>query len=166
MSLDTPACNACIRFEADLEDFLNGTLHGPALELLRAHLPACGVCRQALENARPSGALLRTALHPAAPLNPGFVRRVMAAIRVAEDRRHDASRLLWSPVEALAARLALAAALALAVMAVFVVRDSYRSNSVASSGGPVVEDVLFAPASAPVSGDDVLLAMAPRDHGK
>ncbi|HJY87670.1 MAG TPA: zf-HC2 domain-containing protein [Candidatus Acidoferrales bacterium] len=103
----------CKEFEAKLESYLEGA-EGSAEEV-RAHLARCNACRRGLEDARLARELLREGLEPAREPSDAFATRVLAGIREQEAMRQQ----FWRPLEALASRLAVVAAMALLVLSVF-----------------------------------------------
>ncbi len=157
---------ACKEYEAKLEDFLNGGQDPAAAEGLEAHLQRCAGCREALEAARLSRNLLRAVREPAPEPRGTFVTRVLAAIRAEEGRRLAASEFR-RPLEALASRLALTAAAALLVLAVYsfeFVRPPHP-QPIASNQSQVSEG-FPEPAPQPTDKDEILLSLAENGHGR
>ena len=72
-----PAPAQCRKYEARLEDYLQGA---DDLEL-DEHLRHCVNCRSALENSRMGGQLLRETWEPASEPQSAFLAGVMARIR-------------------------------------------------------------------------------------
>jgi hypothetical protein len=118
----------CRRFEARLEDYLQGADDSE----LNEHLRHCEDCRAALENSRLGGELLRDAWEPGreAYLPGGSVRSphsdsaflagVMSRIRE-EKTRSESPAAFWNPLEFLASRVSLTAAGLLFALAVYMV---------------------------------------------
>lgn len=154
----------CEKFEAALEDYSSGELPRRDAEQLTAHLEICHECRQALEDARLSGRLV-TVFSEAVDPGPGFTRRVMAQIHVAE-RWVREQRSFWRPIEAWSWRLALSASLALAFLFAYGLRSNTPAATPEPSGVLVPQTDAFAvPISAPPStGDEVLMAIADKHH--
>jgi hypothetical protein len=140
---------ACPRYEAALEDQLQGTLRGPEATMLADHLVTCAGCRAALEHAAVSARLLAIA-EPTADPGAGFSRIVMARIR--QELLSGESKSIWRPVVSVAWRFAATAAFALVLLVSF---DLGRHSQ-------------FVPErpSLPANRDDVLLMMADTSHGK
>ncbi len=159
--------SACREFEAVLEDSLAGRLDGPAEERLSAHLSNCPACREALEEARLGGQLVRRARGPAEDPGTGFTRRVMVAIREEEARRSLAWGF-WRPIETLALRLSLTAALALVLLCGYGVTHSRFSTSagVEVASQSEVRELFPEPVHQPTTHDDVLMSIADKSHGK
>ena len=107
---------ACEKYEARLAILLEDAEGLAAEAELTAHLERCPACREALEASRMGRELLQSRLEPAGEPDGAFAIRVMAAIRAEESRRQE----FWRPLEFLASRLALSAAVALLVLAVYV----------------------------------------------
>ncbi len=105
---------ACREYEAKLESYLEGA-EDSAAEEMKAHLARCAACRGGLEDARLARDLLRERLEPASEPSGAFATRVLMGIREQEAMRQQ----FWRPLEALASRLAVVAAMALFVLSVF-----------------------------------------------
>ena len=118
----------CRRYEARLEDYLQGANDSE----LNEHLRQCADCRAALENSRLGGQLLRDTWEPAGEAhlpggsassphsNSAFLAGVMARIRE-EKLRSESPAAFWNPLEFLASRLSLTAAALLFALAVYMV---------------------------------------------
>ncbi len=157
---------ACKEYEAKLEDFLNGGQDPAAAEGLEAHLQRCAGCREALEAARLSRNLLRAAREPAPEPRGTFVTGMIAAIRAEEGKRLAASEF-WRPLEALASRLALTAAAALLVLAVYSFEFARppHPQPIASNQSQVSEG-FPEPVPQPTDKDEILLSLAENGHGR
>jgi predicted anti-sigma-YlaC factor YlaD len=152
---------ACEAFEARLEDFLAGGEAGADLE---AHLQRCGACREALENARLAGELLREGLRPAVLPHPAFASRVMAQIRAAEAEAAQGSDL-WGALEVLARRLALTAAMALVLLGVYV--GVFEAPQEQSNLVPTEANAKYPSVVSPLnSSDEILQAFVDNGHGR
>ena len=152
---------ACEEYAARLEDLLESGEAQPAAELA-AHLGRCAACREAFEVARLSQALLRGGLEPAPQPGGAFATRVIARIREEE----GSGQQFWRPLERLASRLALAAAMALLVLTVYLFEFAPPRNR-----GPVVTQAEATegfpqPAEQPTSKDEILLTLAESNHGR
>jgi anti-sigma factor RsiW len=157
---------ACHRKKALLEDFLGGRLSGTEAERLTTHLQSCTACRGALEEARRSTLLLRVGLVPAQDPGPFFATRVMALIR-AEEGRRALSGAIWRPLETLAWRLALTAAMALAFLVGYGVRSTLsQSPEVQVTRQPDTPEIFPEPVRQPLDRDEMLMAIAEKNHGR
>lgn len=157
---------ACRGQEALLEDFLAGKLSGAEADQLSAHIESCAACRGALEAARRSTLLLRESLVPAQDPGPFFATRVMALIRAEEGRRALAGAI-WKPLETLAWRLALTAAIALAFLVGYGVRSSLsQSPDVQVTRQPDTQEIFLEPVRQPLDRDEMLMAIAEKNHGR
>ncbi len=161
---------ACKEYEARLEDYLDsstgseqGLSRDPAeVEKLAAHLERCAGCREAFEAARLGRELLRAGLERTREPSGAFAARVVAGIRTEEARRGQ----FWRPLELLASRLALTAAVTLLLLAVYLFeftpprhRDQIASQSEISEG-------FSEPAAQPANKDEVLLTLAGNHNGR
>ena len=155
---------ACPRYEAALEDQLQGTLRGPEAAMLAEHLATCAACRAALEDATISARLLAIA-EPAADPGAGFSRMVMARLR--QELQTSEGKSIWRPVVAVAWRFAASAAFALLMLVSF---DLGRHSQLQSDQSIVAEnrmpEIVPERPSLPANRDDVLLMMADTSHGK
>ena len=155
---------ACPRYEAALEDKLQGTLRGPDAAMLAEHLATCAGCRAALEDAAVSARLLAIA-EPARDPGVGFSRVVMARIR--QELQTSESKSIWRPVVSVAWRFAASAAFALVLLASF---DLGRHSQFVSDQSVVAEnrmpEIVPERPSLPANRDDVLLMLADTSHGK
>lgn len=115
---------ACASYEAKLADAANLAAErgeAPALTSeLSAHVSGCAHCREALDAALLSRTLLRSNVEPVAAPGPFFVKRVMAVIRAEEDRLSRQRMVFWRPLEHLAARMALASAMVVMLLSLYV----------------------------------------------
>lgn len=153
---------ACERYEAALEEYLEGAM--PSAEL-RVHLERCTGCRAAVESARLAGELLREAMEPAAAPQGAFVTRVMAHIRAAETEKAGASDL-WGVLEVLARRMALTAAMALVLIALYVGFFEPQRDLAANSSQTEVSDSFPALTGQPATANDQFLAQAEVGRGR
>ncbi len=152
---------ACRRYEARLEEYLEGRLPEARLAEVESHLERCGCCRAALQAARSSRDLIDRAIEPAVEPDERFPRRVMAAVRAEEERRRIGSEF-WSPVEFLAWRLSWSAMLALAILAAYLLgfQLGARRDGPATARPVEAQDIFQESAPHPASQDEVLLAVA------
>ena len=111
----------CRKFEARFEDYLEGTSDSE----LHEHLAQCADCRAALENSRLAGDLIRQAWEPASEPRQAFLAGVLAKIRE-EKLRGESTAAFWSPLEFLASRLSLTAAMLLLLLSAYLVEFAPR----------------------------------------
>ncbi len=159
--------DACPDFVALLEDYLGGELTGRAAHDVENHLETCAACRQAVELARIGAQLLRTGPRPMGEPGPAFASQVMARIRAEEEQRSAREDWFWRPLEALAWRMTLSAALALTLLVAYGLKTrpappAFTTTSQLQTGS------LFESVQQPSTGDDVLLSLAEsqNNHGK
>src|SRR5271169_2247936 len=104
----------CRKYEARFEDYLGGA---PDSELDN-HLAGCQDCRAVLEDSRLAGDLLRETWEPASEPSQAFLANVMARIRQ-EEAQAKSLAAFWAPLEFLASRVSLAAAVVLLALSVY-----------------------------------------------
>ena len=153
---------ACVAYELRLEDYLEGKLDAVSAAEVEEHLERCGGCREALVAARLARSLLAEHFAPAAAPAGAFATRVMAGIRAEEDRRWQ----FWRPLEVLASRLALTAAVVLLILTVFVLEFGSTGRPSAVSSQARATEGWPEPAAQPANPDEVLLALAENGHGR
>jgi hypothetical protein len=152
----------CGNWEARLEDFLEG---GSDFEV-HQHLNQCAACRAALEDSRLAGDLLREALEPASEPSGAFLNGVMAKIRE-EKARLESPAAFWRPLELLASRLALTAALVLFALSAYLVELAPGRNAVqVPNQTEISASELPQPPQDPVSNEEVLQSLAERSNGR
>lgn len=152
----------CRKFEARLEDFLDGA----ADPELHRHLAECATCRTALEDSRLAGKLLRQAWDPADEPRPAFVAGVMARIQD-EKARADSPAAFWRPLEFLASRLSLTAAMLLLALSAYLVGFAPRRTARVTTTGPQLTASDFPqPPGEPISNEEVLQSLAVRNNGR
>jgi hypothetical protein len=151
----------CRKFEARLEDYLNGA---PDSEL-DAHLAHCQGCSAALEDSRLAGNLLREAWEPASEPSQAFLANVMARIHQ-EEARAKSPAAFWAPLEFLASRLSLTAAVVLLALSVYLVEFApHRNVSLSSIRTELSASDFPQPPGDPVSNEEVLQSLAERNNG-
>jgi hypothetical protein len=152
----------CRKFEARFEDYLGGA---PDSEL-HDHLAGCEDCRGALEDSRLAGTLLREAWEPASEPGQAFLANVMARIRQ-EEVREKSPAAFWAPLEFLASRVSLTAAVVLLALSVYLVEFApHRNVTIGSIRTELSASDFPQPPSEPVSNDEVLLSLAERNNGR
>jgi hypothetical protein len=152
---------ACRKFEAQLEDFLDGAQDSE----LTGHLAECAHCRGALDDSRLAGTLLREAWEPASEPSQAFLVNVMARVRQ-EEARAKSPAAFWAPLEFLASRLSLTAAVVLLALSVYLVEFAPQRNVILGSIRTELSASDFPqPPADPVSNEEVLQSLAERDNG-
>ena len=162
--------NACLKYEAVLEDFLEGQLSASDSKDLGGHLAMCAGCRDALALAQDSIRLVRV-LEPVAGPEPQFARLVMARIRADESARAEENVSFWRPFVSLSWRFAATAAVALVLLVGYDVvgnRSSVQGVAVNQAEASQTETPgIFTPepTASPATRDDVLVMVAETNYG-
>jgi predicted anti-sigma-YlaC factor YlaD len=152
----------CRKFESRFEDYLGGA---PDSEL-NDHLTHCGNCRAALEDSRLAGNLLREAWEPASEPSQAFLANVMARIHQ-EEAQAKSPAAFWAPLEFLASRLSLTAAVLLLALSGYLVEfGPYRSVPLGSIQTELSANDFPQPPGDPVSNEEVLQSLAERYNGR
>jgi|CZKC01.1.fsa_nt_gi hypothetical protein len=116
--------NSCENFELRLEDAAEmAAERGEQIALspdLSAHVLSCAHCSEALDAVSVSRSVLLAGFEPTSAPSPFFAKRVMAVIRAEENRQAAQGSTFWSPLQHLAARMALAAGVAVMALTVYV----------------------------------------------
>jgi len=151
----------CRKYEARLEDYLNGAVDTE----LRQHLDQCAACRSAVEDSRLAGNLLRQAWDPASEPRPAFLAGVLSRIQE-EQARLESPAAFWKPLEFLASRVSFTAAMLLLALSVYLAEFAPRQTT----PPPPTRAELSAndfpqPPGDPVSNEEVLLSLAVRTNG-
>jgi hypothetical protein len=151
----------CRKFESRFEDYLGGA-QDPALD---EHFAECEDCRAAVQDSRLAGNLLRAAWEPASEPSNAFPAKVMATIR-REEVRSASPAAFWAPLEFLASRLSLTAAMFLLALSVYMMEFAPRRSAPA----PATRSELSAsdfpqPPRDPVSNEEVLQSLAEINYG-
>jgi anti-sigma factor RsiW len=168
MATDTEFGNtACTRFEALLEDYLEGELSVGDAELTEQHWRNCAACRGSLEQAASSVRLLRFA-GPSEPPGPGFARTVMARIRAVEQDRSIERAGSWQPLVSLGWRFAATATVLLGVLVAYDAGWGRHAQPEVTDARLIGVSDLFAPdpANPPADRDEVLMMVAEANHAK
>jgi hypothetical protein len=152
----------CRELESRFEDFLSGA---PDPEL-QAHLSRCERCSAALEDSRFAGSLLRDALDPASEPTQAFLSNAMARIRQQEAQIKSPAEF-WAPLEFLASRLSLTAAVLLLALSVYLIEfPPHRNITLGSIHTELNASDFPQPPSDPVSNEEVLQSLAERTNGQ
>src|ERR1700719_1275645 len=148
----------CPEYQASLEDVVregDATVE-PNSDLAR-HLQVCADCREALSDALIASKLMRHARYPENAVSGAFVTRVMASIREAAEAAPSA---IWRPLELLASRMALVAAVVLLAVSVYLRESTPARGTAAINAGTEVGAVLPEPPAQPADADEVLMSLA------
>jgi hypothetical protein len=152
----------CRKFESRFEDYLGGA---PDPEM-QDHLGHCADCRLTLEDSRLAGELLREAWEPASEPSRAFLANVMARIHQ-EEARAKSPAAFWAPLEFLASRLSLTAAVLLLALSVYLVEFApNRSVTLGSIRTELSAGDFPQPPGDPVSNEEVLQSLAERNNGR
>ncbi|HEY2646746.1 MAG TPA: hypothetical protein VGI34_07215 [Candidatus Acidoferrales bacterium] len=152
----------CRKFESRFEDYLGGA---PDAELA-GHLTECQDCRSTVEDSRLAGNLLRAAWEPASEPSQAFLANVMARIHQ-EEVRAKSPAAFWTPLEFLASRLSVTAAVLLLVLSVYLVEFAPRRNvNLGSTRTELNASDFPQPPMDPVSNEEVLQSLAESTNGR
>ncbi|HET6143249.1 MAG TPA: hypothetical protein VFE02_07045 [Candidatus Acidoferrales bacterium] len=152
---------SCRELEARFEDYLGGV---PDPEL-QAHLAQCERCAMTLEDARFASSLLRDAMVPASEPTQAFLANVMARIRI-EEAQVKSPASFWAPLEFLASRVSLSAAVVLLALSVYMIEFApHRNLTLGSIRTELSASDFPQPPSDPVSNEEVLQSLAERSNG-
>lgn len=166
--LSASKASGCPEYTARLEDRLAGDLreNGCVDAELDEHLRECEGCRKALADAALSAVLFREAATPPPACSlDAFAARVMAAIR-GESRLHGTAGI-WRPLDVLASRFALAAAVLLLLVSVYLAEFAppFRMPTTNSETSQTEIGVgMPEPPSQPSNQDEVLTSLAERTN--
>jgi negative regulator of sigma E activity len=153
--------NQCEQYAAMLEDAPNAERgEKPALGAeLAAHVSNCEHCRESAGAFALSRSLLRSGLEPAAVPGPYFSSRVMAAIHAEENRRASQRVVFWSPLEHLAARMAVVAATIVLLLSFYVYAVAPQISSEETAQAQSYELVPHQQVDQPQTKDEVLMSL-------
>lgn len=152
--------SVCPQYEARLETYLDGGAATARDPDLHAHLERCGHCREALDAALLGRELLHVVERAVEP-SLGFGTRVMATIRAEESRRAS----FWRPLEILASRMAVSAAVLLVVLAAYVFEFSAAQRAAPPETPSQINENLPELTGDQSSQDEILLTLAEIGHG-
>ncbi len=153
----------CRKYQARMEDHLSAAPEAVESDLeLTSHLRGCARCRESFAAAQLSGRLFFAAEEPEVQPSEAFVTRVMASIRE-EQARLSAPAAAWRPLEAMASRFALVAAVALLALSVFLgeLAPALRQPEFSAS----TEVAWPEPPAEPATQDEVLMSLAEAENG-
>ena len=163
--------NICENYELRLADAAERAAErGEQIALstdLSAHVSSCKRCSDALDAISVSRSLLLAGFEPTAAPSPFFAKRVMANIRAEETLRAQSSPF-WSPLQHLAARIAMGAGIAVILLSGYA-----YSSSVSSTGGDSGQNAAayeLVPHQQldpqPQSKDEVLMSLVERSNAR
>lgn len=164
--------NSCEIYELQLEDAAElAAERGEQIALsadLTAHVEGCAHCSEALGAISVSQSLLHAALEPTSAPGPFFAKRVMAVIRAEEVRLAAQGSTFWSPLQHLAARIALVAAVLVMALTIYAYTFSNSaaldSSSVNATAYELVPHQQLDPQ--PQSKDEVLMSLVERNNAR
>ncbi len=154
--------SACLQYQARLETYLEGETSAAQDPELQVHLERCAHCRGAFDAALLSRDLLRGGIERAGEPSQGFATRVMATIRAEESR----SASFWRPLEILASRMAVSAALLLVVLAAYVFEFSAARRAAPSAVQTQISENLPELTGEQSTQDEILLTLTESGHGR
>jgi hypothetical protein len=155
----------CPQYGPRLEENLSARKSGAEIDPgFRLHMEQCANCREAFETALLASQLVRDAQRPV-KTQEAFVTRVMAAIRE-QELRLAGQGAIWRPLELLASRVALMAALLLLCLSFYVVKFAPVSEQGAAINGQTeIGTGLPERPTLPANQDEVLMSLADMDNG-
>ena len=149
----------CPDYRARLQESLTaGIDHAGTDAGLSAHLRECAQCREAVETAVLASQLVREAQRPVR-VSEAFITRVMAAIREQQPLLARPGAI-WRPLEFLASRVALIAAVLLLGLSLYLAEFAPARAAGSVSGPPEVGAGLPERPAFPANDDDVLISLA------
>jgi hypothetical protein len=154
----TNARFGCPEYQASIEEAVGeGHASVEAGSGLDRHLQGCADCRQALSDALLASKLMRHARYQENASSPVFVTRVMALIREATQAAPSA---IWRPLELLASRMALVAAMVLLLLSLYLRIFTPARGAVAVNAQTEVGAGLPEPPAQPADADEVLISLS------
>jgi len=148
-----------------MEDHLGAEPEAVESDLeLAAHLRECGRCRESFAAAQLSGRLFSATEEPEVQPSEAFVTRVMASIRE-EEARLSAGAAVWGPLEALASRFSLVAAVALLALSVFLGEFAPALRQPEFAATTEITADWPEPPAQPATQDEVLMSLVEMENG-
>jgi len=149
----------CPDYRVRLQDSLTaGTENTEADAGLSAHLRECAPCREAMETAVLASRLVREA-QPPVQVSEAFVTRVMATIREQQSLLARPAAI-WRPLELLASRVALVAAVLLLGLSLYLAKFAPDRNAAPVASPQEIGAGLPERPAFPANDDDVLMSLA------
>ena len=165
--------NSCENFELRLADAAEQAAErGEQIALsadLSAHVSSCAHCSEALDALSLSRSLLHAGFEPTAAPSPFFAKRVMAVIRAEESRHAVQGSIFWSPLQHLAARIAMCAGVVVMLLSVYAYTSNVSSAGVDTSGQNAAAYELVPHQQLdpqPQSKDEVLMSLVERTNAR
>jgi len=165
--------NSCEHYELRLENAAElAAERGEQIALtadLSAHVSNCARCSEALEAVSTSRSLLRAGFEPTGAPGPFFAKRVMAVIRAEEERQASQGSIFWSPLQHLAARIAMGAGVIVMLLSVYAYTSHVSSSGVDSAGQNATAYELVPHQQLdpqPQSKDEVLMSLVERTNAR
>jgi len=154
----------CRKYQVRMEDYLGAAPEAVESDLeLTTHLRGCSRCRESFAAAQLSGRLF-SAEEPEVQPSEAFVTRVMASIRE-EQARLFAPAAVWRPLEALASRFALVAAVVLLALSVFLGEFAPALRQPDMGASTEIAGDWPEPPAQPATQDEVLMSLAEAENG-
>jgi hypothetical protein len=154
----------CPEYGLRLEEMLTTHNAGEPVDSgFHAHVQKCASCREAFETGILASQLIREAQRPV-NTQETFVTRVMAAIREQESRLSSPGTI-WHPLELLASRVALAAAMLLLGLSFYVARLPPSMDAGSANGQVEIGAGLPERPTLPAGEDEILMSLADMDNG-
>ena len=154
----------CRKYQVRMEDHLGSAPEAMESDVeLAAHLRECGRCRESFASAQLSSRLF-SAEEPEVQPSEAFVTRVMASIRE-EQGRLLAPVAVWHPLEALASRFAVVAAVVLLALSVFLGEFAPALRQPDFAATTEITGDWPEPPAQPATQDEVLMSLVELDNG-
>jgi hypothetical protein len=132
---------------------------------LQEHLDHCAHCTDAIADSRLAGNLMRQVMQPANNARPEFFLGVMARIQD-EKARAESPAAFWRPLEFLASRVSLTAAIILLALSAYVVGFAPHRNMAPQATATELSASDFPqPPLDPVSNEEVLQSLTESYYG-
>ena len=168
--------SGCRQYQVRMEDHVGSAPEAIESDIeLAGHLRQCDRCRESFAAAQLSERLFSAVDVPEVQPTEAFVTRVMASIRE-QEAQMAASSAVWHPLEVLASRFALVAAVVLLALSVFLGEFSPAFRQSETAATPTQSEVVGAPATEmssdwpeppaqPATQDEVLMSLVDVDNG-
>ena len=155
----------CRKYQARMEDHLGSAPEAVESDReLAAHRRQCASCRESFAAAQLSGRLFSVAEEPEMRPSEAFVTRVMASVRE-EQARLLGPAAVWRPLEALASRFALVAAVVLLALSVFLGEFAPALRQPEFAATTEITGDWPEPPAQPATQDEVLMSLVELDNG-
>jgi predicted anti-sigma-YlaC factor YlaD len=159
---------ACRKYQIRMEEYLDTPQAAESDAVLTEHLRECHECRESFAAAQLSQRLFTNAEPPPMEYahSEPFVTRVMASIRE-EQARISAPGPMWRPVEILASRFALVAAVVLLALSVFLgeFAPALRQSEFSATTTTEITGEWPEPPAQPATQDEILMTLVDADNG-